>query len=146
LNWIFHALGALRPSATGAVNTHCRAAFNERSAKYRLGPVLSSVASVTLPAGSTCTLTPTLTVPWIVDKAFADAAGATWSNASPSPKAESELFALVDTVGSTLRGATGGGVGVTVAGGVAVLAGGLVVDFAAGNVSGGWTLPALELN
>jgi hypothetical protein len=81
-----------------------------------------------------------------VDKAFVDAAGVTWSNASPFPKAASELFAPGDTVGSTLRGVTGGGVGVTVGGGVAVLAGGFAVDFVGGNFAGGWTSPALELN
>jgi len=69
-NRISHSLGTLRPSTAGVLKTQPRAALSACSAKYRLGPGVSSPTSETFPAASTCAFTPTRTVPEIVASAF----------------------------------------------------------------------------
>jgi hypothetical protein len=57
------------------VKTHPRDAFNDKSAKYLLGPGLLRAASETFPAASTCTFTTTRTVPWMLANAALDGLG-----------------------------------------------------------------------
>jgi hypothetical protein len=71
------------PSATGGENSQRCAAFKARPAKYLLGPGEVSFAVVTLPDGSTSTLTPTFTVPEIVFCALLETSGSTWCKTSP---------------------------------------------------------------
>jgi len=51
--------------------------------KYRLGPGESRDAEMTLPDGSTATLTPTLTLPEIVSRDFWDTGGITCLATAP---------------------------------------------------------------
>ena len=107
----FHSLATLFPPISGGVKAHFLAACRAISAKYLLGPGESNSASDTVPAGSTCTLMPTRTLPRIVSRAFCDTSGRIWSRTSPfaEPLPIVAGFAASSDTGLLVNAASGEG-------------------------------------
>lgn len=107
----FHLLPTARPRTCGGVNVHSLDASKACLAKYLLGPGETSLASVTLPDGSTSTRTSTLIFPSMVSRELDEMRGKTLFNTAPFTTAS----VLLSPAGVSRR-AAGLGLGSWVAG------------------------------